>query len=55
MGWEEAHGVGADGGWSSIGNVSLGDDSDLSTGDTTEHLEDGLDLSYQLMQLTEKV
>ncbi len=35
----------ADGGWGGIRDVSLRDDTDLSTGDTTEHLEDGLDLA----------
>lgn len=37
-------GVGADSGRGSIGNVSLGDDTDLATSGTTEHLENGLHL-----------
>ena len=41
-------GVGADGGGSGIGNVCLGDDSNLTSGDSSEHLKDGLDLGVAI-------
>jgi hypothetical protein len=36
--------TGADGSRCGIGNVGLGNNADLSTSGTTEHLEDGLNL-----------
>jgi hypothetical protein len=36
-------GVGADGSGSGIGDISLGDDTDLTTVDSPKHLENGLD------------